>query len=115
ECTAHANYKQMVLRARDRDTVVTGASTGHPVRVLQNRLAKEFMRLEKQGLPVAELEKLGAGKLAAAVRQGDVQGGSVMAGQSAALVNRLEPAAAIIDDLVTGTVKVIKELQRKYC
>ncbi len=114
ECTAHPNYKEMVVKAKDRDTVVTGHSTGHPVRVLHNRMAREFERMEKEGVTVAELEKFGAGRLAAAVRDGDVVNGSVMAGQSAGLVKKVEPAADIIKDLVNGTLRVIDELKAKY-
>jgi len=114
ECTAHPNYKAAILKAKDRDTVVTGRSTGHPVRVLYNWLAREFERLEKEGAPPAELEKLGLGRLAAAARDGDVVSGSVMAGQVAAMVNKEEPAAAIINDLVRGAIQLIAELQEKF-
>lgn len=110
ECTAHPNYKQMIIKAKDRDTVVTGRSTGHPVRVLANKFTREFERMEKEGTPREELEKYGAGRLAAAVREGDVVYGSVMAGQIAAMVKREEPAADIIADLVSGTLSVINYL-----
>jgi len=114
ECTAHTNYKELIVKAKDRDTVITGLSTGHPVRVLLNRMAREFSRLEREGVPVAELEKFGAGRLAAAVRDGDVVNGSVMAGQSAALVKRVEDASEIMTDLVSGALRVIDELKTKY-
>ena len=81
ECTAHQNYKAAVIKAKDRDTVTTGESGGHPVRVVYNKLAREFLRMEKEGASIEELEKFGAGKLALAVRDGDVVNGSVMAGQ----------------------------------
>ncbi|NLM37190.1 MAG: enoyl-[acyl-carrier-protein] reductase FabK [Firmicutes bacterium] len=100
ECIVHEDYKKMVLKAADRSTVITGQSTGHPVRVLKNKLARRFLEAEAEGAPPAELEAMGAGKLAAAVH-GDVEEGSVMAGQAAALVNRIEPAAAIIEGMVS--------------
>jgi len=100
ECIVHEDYKKMVLKATDRSTVITGQSTGHPVRVLKNKLARRFLEAEAEGVPPAELEAMGAGKLAAAFH-GDVEEGSVMAGQSAALVNRIEPAAAIIEEIVS--------------
>ncbi|MBA2133078.1 enoyl-[acyl-carrier-protein] reductase FabK [Capillibacterium thermochitinicola] len=100
ECIVHEDYKKMVLKATDRSTVITGQSTGHPVRVLKNKLARRFLEAEAEGVPPAELEAMGAGKLAAAFH-GDVEEGSVMAGQSAALVNRIEPAAAIIEEMVS--------------
>jgi enoyl-[acyl-carrier protein] reductase II len=114
ECTVHERYKQAVLKAKDRDTVVSGRSTGHPVRVLHNKLAREFARLEKEGVTPEELEKLGAGKLAAAVRDGDVINGSVMAGQSAAMVVREESCQDIIDDLVSDTLRVIDRLYQTF-
>ena len=59
ECTVHPNYKQAVIKARDRDTVVTGATTGHPVRVLHNKLARAFAEAEARCASVEELEELG--------------------------------------------------------
>jgi enoyl-[acyl-carrier protein] reductase II len=111
ECTVHNNYKQMVIKAGDRDTVVSGRSTGHPVRVLQNKLTREFERMEKAGATAVELEEFGAGRLAAAVRGGDVVNGSVMAGQSAGMVKKEETSAEIMADLINGTLRVIKELK----
>jgi enoyl-[acyl-carrier protein] reductase II len=115
ECTVHENYKKQVIKAKDRDTAVTGRSTGHPVRVLYNKLAREYERFEKDGATPEQLELFGAGKLAAAVREGDVVNGSVMAGQSAAMVTKEEPAAAIIADIIMGTKQIICELKEKLC
>lgn len=109
ECTIHPAVKQQVLKARDRDTVVTGRSTGHPVRVLKNKLARTIMELDRQNRP-EEIEALGTGKLALAMRDGDVEMGSLMAGQAAALVCAIEPARAIVDDIVHGAERVIAEL-----
>jgi enoyl-[acyl-carrier protein] reductase II len=114
ECTVHQNYKDAVLKAKDRDTTVTGQSTGHPVRVLSNKLAREFIKLEKDGASPEQLEKFGAGKLAAAVRDGDVVNGSVMAGQSAAMVVKEQTCQEIIDDLVSDTLRVINDMHVKY-
>ncbi|MBS4020908.1 MAG: enoyl-[acyl-carrier-protein] reductase FabK [Dethiobacter sp.] len=114
ECTVHSNYKQMVIKAGDRDTVVTGRSTGHPVRVLHNKLTREFERMEKGGATALELEKFGAGRLAAAVREGDVVNGSVMAGQSAGMIKREETASEIVADLIAGTLRVIGELNDNF-
>ncbi|MBS3982434.1 MAG: enoyl-[acyl-carrier-protein] reductase FabK [Dethiobacter sp.] len=115
ECTAHPKYKEAVLKAKDRDTFVTGQTTGHPVRVLYNKLAREFARLEKEGASPAELERFGAGKLAAAVRDGDVLNGSVMAGQIAAMVVKTESSREIIDDLLASTLRVIRDLEKMFC
>jgi len=109
ECTIHPDVKAKVLRAKDRDTMVTGYSTGHPVRVLKNKLSKQLEILDRQNKP-EEIESLGAGKLALAMRTGDCDMGSLMAGQCAALVTRIQPAAEIIAELVSETESVIAAL-----
>lgn len=110
ECTVHENYKQKVIDAKDIDSVVTARSTGHPVRVLRNKLSREFVNLEKQYASFEEIEKLGAGALRKAVVEGDVDTGSVMAGQIAALVKKQESCEEIIIDLVHGAKKVIANI-----
>jgi enoyl-[acyl-carrier protein] reductase II len=112
ESNVHPRYKEAIIKARDRSTVVTGASTGHPVRCIQNRLTREFEKLEKEGASVEEIEKLGTGKLRAAVVDGDVDYGSVMAGQSAGLVDRIQPARDIILELFGGVSEVLPVLQK---
>lgn len=109
ECTIHPSVKEQVVKAKDRDTVVTGRSTGHPVRVLKNKLAKQIIELDRENKP-EEIEALGAGKLALAMRGGDTQMGSLMAGQAAAMVCRVEPAAAIVDEIVSEAVAVISRV-----
>ncbi|MCI6190743.1 MAG: enoyl-[acyl-carrier-protein] reductase FabK [Clostridium sp.] len=110
ECTVHQNYKDKVLKAKDIDTEVTGRSTGHPVRVLKNKLAREFNKLEKEGAPIEEIEKLGEGALRKAVKDGDVDFGSVMAGQIAGLVNKEQTCKEIIDELVSEADSIFKKL-----
>lgn len=110
ECTVHENYKKKVIDAKDIDSVVTARSTGHPVRVLRNKLSREFVNLEKQYASFEEIEKLGAGALRKAVVEGDVDTGSVMAGQIAALVKKQESCEEIILDLVHGAKKVIANI-----
>lgn len=98
ECIAHENYKNAVLKAKDRDTVVTGRSTGAPVRALKNKLTKEYQRLEKEGASAEEIEELGVGGLRRAFQDGDIENGSLMAGQSAAMVHEIQPCAEIVKD-----------------
>ncbi|MDY0340696.1 MAG: enoyl-[acyl-carrier-protein] reductase FabK [Coriobacteriia bacterium] len=109
ECTIHPSIKQQVLKAKDRDTVVTGRSTGHPVRVLKNRLSRQIMELDRENR-AEEIEALGAGKLALAMREGDTDMGSLMAGQSAAMVCRIEPAGDIVSELVREAQAVMGRL-----
>jgi enoyl-[acyl-carrier protein] reductase II len=99
ECNIAREYKDMVLKAKDTDTVATGRSTGHPVRILKNRMSKEVLKLEKQGIDPEEFENRLAGTLRMAVKDGDVVNGSVMSGQSAGLVTKEQTAAEIIEEL----------------
>ncbi len=107
ECTVHGNYKQRVIGARDIDTVVTGRSTGHPVRTIKNKLTRRFNELEAAGASVEEIEQLGVGALAKAVVQGDVDFGSVMAGQVAAMVNKEQSCKDIIRELMYGAEQLL--------
>jgi len=109
ECTIHPSVKDAVLKAKDRDTVVTGYSTGHPVRVIKNKLSREIEKLDRDNQP-EQIEALGTGKLALAMRQGDTSMGSLMAGQSAAMVCRIEPAAIIVQDLVSGAEAAMRAI-----
>ncbi len=108
ECHVHQNWKDMVVKASDRDTVVTGRPTGHPVRVLKNRLAKMFLELEEKCAPVAEYEKLGTGKLKAASVDGDVEMGSLMSGQIAGLIKEEKTVKEVIEEIVSQTEDFIK-------
>ena len=102
ECIAHPNYKNLVLKAKDRSTVVTGRSTGHPVRVLANKMTREYAEMESHNASVEELEKFGAGRLNLATHKGDVENGSVMIGQISGMFHEIKPVATIIEELVGG-------------
>lgn len=110
ECIAHPRYKQAILAASDRDTVVSGRSTGHPVRCLRNKLTRAFAAKEAAGASVQELEELGTGRYPAAVYEGDVVEGSVLAGQISGLIRREEPAAAIIAQTVREALAILAAL-----
>lgn len=109
ECTAHPNYKKVILKAGDRDTVVTGAR-GHGVRVLKNKLSRQYEKMVAEGASLEELERLGTGKLRLAVVDGDVDNGSVMAGQSAAMVKEIKPAAEIIKQIMDDATMVLSRM-----
>ena len=101
ECVAHENYKEKVLKARDIDTIVTGRRLGHPVRALKNQFMQEFIRREYDpSISNEELEKYGSGALRLAAREGDVVHGSVMVGQSAAMVHKEQPAREIVEEIM---------------
>ncbi|WP_057940857.1 enoyl-[acyl-carrier-protein] reductase FabK [Acetomicrobium hydrogeniformans] len=113
ESPAHEAYKRMIIEATDRSTVVTGRTTGHPVRCIKNKLTRRFEEMEAAGVSLEELEALGAGKLRAAVTDGDVEWGSVMAGQSAGLVKKVQPAAEIIKELFSDAERILRGLENR--
>jgi len=111
ECTAHENYKQAILKARDRSTMTTGHSLGHPVRALRNPMVHEFEELERRGISEAEIIEFGTGKLKLAAIGGDVTNGSVMAGQIAGMVNDVVPVKELIERIVAEAEGIIGQLQ----
>ncbi|QRN85117.1 enoyl-[acyl-carrier-protein] reductase FabK [Clostridia bacterium] len=102
ECQVHPNYKEKIMKAKDIDTLVTGRPTGHPVRVLKNALAREFIKKERAGCTAQELEALGAGTLNLAAHEGDTKRGSFMSGQIAGLLCEEQSCKEIIQDLYIG-------------
>ena len=110
ECPIHENYKRAVVKAGPNDTVVTGRSGGAPVRVLKNRMAREYLRMEKRDVPLAELEQLTLGSLRRAVFDGDVDAGSLMAGQVAGMVREIRPLRQIFEELMVGCERTRREL-----
>ncbi len=114
ECTISKLYKEAVVKAKDRDTIVTGRVTGHPVRILKNKLAREFLKLENSGATMEELEKFGDGKLRLAAREGDIINGSVMAGQISGLIKDIKPVKEIIEDIVKEAEAVLKSINSLF-
>ena len=107
ECNVHKNYKEKELKAKDIETEVTGTSTSHPVRVLRNKLTREYIKLEKSNPNSEKLESLTRGALRKAVIEGDTENGSVMAGQIAGLVKKEQSCKEIIEELMTEFDKCI--------
>lgn len=102
ECTVHENYKQKIIKAKDIDSEVTGMANGHPIRVLRNQMTKAYLKMEKEGAFLEELEKMTLGSLRKAVVEGDVTSGSVMAGQISGLIKKEETCKEIILDVMQG-------------
>ncbi len=111
ECIAHPNYKEAVLKAKDRSTVMTGLTTGHPVRIIDNQLARQYKELEFSGANKEQLENLGAGTLRMAAIEGEVKTGSVMIGEIASMLTDIKPCAQIIRDIAADAESVIEKLQ----
>ena len=108
ECQAHENYKQKIVRAHDRATMVTGSTFGHPVRSIKGPFVRRFEELERDGCSEEEFIEYGAGTLRAAIVDGDVQQGSVMAGQSAGLVDDVVPVAELIARVISEAELTIR-------
>jgi enoyl-[acyl-carrier protein] reductase II len=108
ECPAHENYKSKIVRAHDRATMVTGGSFGHPVRSIRGPFVRRFEELERRGCSEEEFLAYGAGTLRAAIVDGDVRSGSVMAGQSAGLVDAVLPAREIVEGIVAQAEATIR-------
>ncbi len=124
ECDIPQSYKDRVIKASDIDAVVTGRSTGHPVRSLRNQLTRQFLQLEKEGAPLEELDKLGVGALRKAAVEGDVMMGSVLAGQISGMIKKEETAYEIIKEMMftlerslelrpDGLEQMLKQLENK--
>ena len=114
ECIVHENYKELVLKAKDIDSVVTSRSTGHPVRTLRNAMTREYLKMEKEGNPFEELDKLTLGSLRRAVFEGDRTTGSFMAGQIAGLVSKEQSAKEIIEEILKEAEEVITDRLKKF-
>ena len=100
ECPIHENYKMAVVKAKDNDTIVTGRIGGAPVRILKNPMAREYVKREKEGADLMELEKFTLGSLRRAVVDGDVKTGSLMVGQVSGLVKEIKPVRTILEEMV---------------
>ncbi len=108
ECTASEEFKKAILGARDRDAIVTGRSTGHPVRNLKNSLTRKIDKLESQGVDPKKVEEVGSGKLRDAVIEGNVKEGSVMAGQISGMISEIKSVKEIINEIILGAEKTIE-------
>ena len=108
ESIAHPNFKERICKAKDIDSEVTGRSTGHPIRVLRNQMTKEYLRMEQEGVPFEELERLTLGSLKKAVIDGDIKNGSLMAGQIAGLIKEEKTCREIIREIMSEAEALLK-------
>lgn len=107
ESIVHDNYKNKVIKAKDIDTEVTGMSHGHHVRQLRNKMTREYSKLERDGASFDELEHLTLGALRKAVIDGDVDDGTMMAGQIAGLVSKKQSCEEIINEIMNETKELL--------
>ena len=110
ESSAHENYKQKIIKAKDIDSEVTGMSHGHPVRQLRNQMSREYLKLEKAGASFEELEQLTLGSLRKAVVEGDTVNGTLMAGQIAGLIQKKQTCSEIIREIMEQCEEILKTL-----
>ncbi len=108
ESIVHDNYKKRIISSKDIDSMVTGRSTGHPVRSIRNNMTRNYLKLEQEGKTFEELELLTLGSLRKAVMEGDIINGSVMAGQIAGLVSKEQSCKEIIMEVVKEAEVLIK-------
>ena len=114
ECNVHPEYKEKILKATDISTIVTGKTLGHPVRSLKTPFSKSFARMESDpSVSQEDILAFGSGSLRKAVQDGD-RNGSYMAGECAGMVRKIEPARAIVEDLVYGALDVMKKTAIRY-
>ena len=113
ESIVHANYKEKLIKSKDIDSEITGSSTGHPIRVIRNKMSREYLKMEKEGATLDELEQLTLGSLRKAVMDGDVVNGSLMAGQIAGMRERSILEWAKISMMPVKRVKPYMSLLQK--
>lgn len=111
ECPIHENYKLALIKARDNSTTVTGRSLDAPVRILKNDMAREYIKVERNGGTREELEQFTLGGLRRAVLEGDVKNGSVMAGQTCGQLTEIQPLAVILENLYQDAKKELERLK----
>ena len=112
ECCVHPVYKERLIKASDIGTMVTGKSLGDAVRSLKTPFTKQFAKMEAQGVSADEIRAFGTGSLRKAVFEGDLSGGSFLAGEVAGMVTRIEPAAAIVEDIIGGAEKLLAKARQ---
>jgi enoyl-[acyl-carrier protein] reductase II len=110
ECQIHMKYKQCIIESSDTDTVVTGRSIGGPVRGIRNRMTDKFMKLEEKKASRDEMEAIALGSLRKAVVDGDVENGSLMAGQISGMVTDIKSIEEIIIDLLDEVIEITHKI-----
>ncbi|WP_347565111.1 DUF561 domain-containing protein [Candidatus Enterococcus moelleringii] len=110
ECPIPQNVKEFVANAGELDTVVTGRKGVAPVRSIKNKMIDQYLQWEKEDIPFAQLEELTLGSARKAT-SGDIENGSVMAGQISGLVHEIEPAKEMIEGIVAEANETIKQLK----
>ena len=114
EAVVHQNYKDRIVKAKDIDSAVTGRSHGHPVRCLRNQMTREYNKLEAEGKSFEELEYLTLGSLRKAVQEGDVDHGTVMAGQIASIIHDVKTCREVVEGMTAECQQIMKSMTERY-
>lgn len=112
ESVAHPRYKQKILEADDTSTVVTGKTTGFPLRSLKNSLTQQYLELEKAGITKEELEMFARGRMHLGLIEGDIDDGSLLSGQIAGLIKEIKPVRVIIEEMISEAERIITNLDK---
>ena len=110
ECIAHPDYKKAIVDASDRSTILSGQSTGYPLRALENKFTREFIDKENTDIPIEELFQLGVGKMRQGMIDGDIEEGTLLAGQIAGMIKEIKPVKAIIEEIAAEAEAIITQL-----
>lgn len=109
ECQIHSTYKELVVKAKDTDSIVTGRSTGHPCRNVKTKFAKKLASGEMNGsITPDEFEELTLGSLRKAVQDGNLDEGSFLCGAIAGMINDVKPCSEIIEEMVSQAKALLK-------
>lgn len=115
ETDVHPNYQEKVIKTRDRSTVICGENTGHPVRAIKNPFTHEYLKAEKSGADAVTLQKMGIGRYPLAAVEGDMINGSILCGQIVGLVRRVQPAAQILEEVMSEAVALLQKMEGWLC
>ncbi len=108
ECEAHPAFKEAIVKAKDSDTVLIGGSVMAPTRVIRNKFAEEVLQAERQGKSAEEIGLMFKGRSRLGIREGDLENGSLMAGQSVALINEILPVKEVIRRIISEALDTVK-------
>jgi enoyl-[acyl-carrier protein] reductase II len=107
ECQIHEHYKELVVKAKDTDTIVTGRFTGHPCRCIKTKFSRGLVQAEKDGITPEEFEEITVGALRKAAMDGNVEEGSFLCGSIAGMIDKIMPAGEIIKEMFEKAEKLL--------
>lgn len=109
ECQIHENYRNLVIGAKDTDSIVTGRFTGHPCRGVKTKFARQLLDFERNGGTPEEFEQMTVGALRKAVQDGNIAEGSFLCGSIAGMINTVQPAAEIVNEMFAQAEKLLNK------